>query len=291
MCDEHSFHDMTEHLRAMGADVSRRRFGLLAAGAMIATLPRAANALDVKEQEVEVKTADGTADAYFVAPSSGKYPAVIIWTDIYGLRPAYRQMGKRLAESGYAVLVPNPYYRVGKVLALPKGLDFAKPDDRAKLMALMGGTNATTNAVDGSAYIAFLDKQPAVDAKKKMGTTGYCMGGPPVFRMAGLHPDRVGAAASFHGASLVSDQPDSPHLLIPKMKAQVLVAIAENDDKGQPEAKTVLRDAFGKANLKAEVEVYAALHGWCPPDGAAYNKEQSERAWARLLANFGSALA
>ncbi len=290
MCDQDSLNDMTEHLRATGADVSRRRFGLLTVGAMIATLPRAANALDVKEQDVEVKTKDGTADSYFVAPSSGKHPAVIVWVDAFGLRPAFRQMGKRLAESGYSVLIPNPYYRTGKVDALPKGLDFAKPDDRAVLMKLMGALNADTHASDGNAYLDFVAKQASVDTNKKAGTTGYCMGGAPVFRLAAAHPDRIGAAGSFHGGGLVTDKPDSPHLLIPKMKASLLVAIAENDDKGQPEAKTVLADTFKKANVKAEVEVYAAQHGWCPPDMAMYKQDQAEKAWSRMLAIFKPAL-
>ncbi len=291
MCDEHSLNDMNEHLHATGADLTRRRFGLLAAGAMIATLPRAANALDVKEMDVDVKTADGVADSYFVAPSSGKHPAIVVWVDAFGLRPAFRQMGKRLAESGYSVLIPNPYYRVGKAASLPQGLDFSKPDDRAQLMKLMGALNPDTHVADAKAYIAYVDQHAAVDTKKKMGTTGYCMGGAPVFRTAALRPDRVGAAATFHGGGLVTDQPTSPHLLIPKMKAQYLVAIAENDDKGQPEAKTVLKDTFGKANLKAEVEVYTGtMHGWCPPDAAVYNKDQAEKAWTRMLANFSATL-
>ena len=291
MCDQDSLNDMSEHLKATGADLSRRSFGLLAAGAMIATLPRAANALDVKEQDVEVKTKDGTADSYFVAPSAGKHPAVIVWVDAFGLRPAFRQMGKRLAESGYAVLIPNPYYRTSKASAIPQGLDFNKPDDRAQLMKLMGGLNAGTHATDGSAYIEFVGKQASVDTAKKIGTTGYCMGGAPVFRLAGMHPDRVGAAATFHGGGLVTDQQDSPHLLIPKMKSQLLVAIAENDDKTQPDAKTVLKDSFQKANVKAEVEVYPAMHGWCPPDSAVYKQAEAEKAWSRLLATFKPALA
>ena len=293
MCDQNSLHDMTEHLRETGADLSRRRFGLLTAGAMIATLPRAANAVDVKEQDVEVKTKDGVADSYFVAPSSGKHPAIIVWVDAFGLRPAFRQMGKRLAESGYAVLIPNPYYRVGKASTLPQGLDFSKPDDRAQLMKFMSALNAGTHASDGSAYIDFVSKQASVDNGKKIGTTGYCMGGAPVFRLAGMHPDRVGAAATFHGGGLVApDAPDSPHLLIPKMKAQLLVAIAENDDKTQPDAKTILKDSFQKSNVKDEVEVYTGtMHGWCPPDAAVYNKDQAEKAWSRLLATFKPALA
>ena len=293
MCEEHSMNDMAEHLRATGRDLSRRRFGALAAGAgVMATLPRAANALDVTETNVTVRTPDGMAEAYFAHPSSGKHPAVLVWPDAFGLRPAFKQMGKRLAESGYAVLVPNPFYRTAKLPALPEGLDFAKPDDRAQVMKMIQSLSPETHVTDAKAFIGHLESQSAVDTSRKMGTTGYCMGGPMTMRTAAERPDRIGAAASFHGGGLVTDQPNSPHLLVPKMKAQYLIAVAENDDKTQPEAKTMLRDAFGKAGLKAEIEVYAgAQHGWCPPDAAVYNRAQAERAWGRLLALFGTALA
>ena len=293
MCDENSLNDMTEHLQKTGADMTRRRFGLLAAGgAMLAALPRAANAVDTKDQDITVKTPDGIAEAYFVHPASGKAPAVLVWPDAFGLRPAFKQMAKRLAESGYAVFVPNPYYRTAKVPALPDGLDFAKPDDRAQIMKLMSTLSADTNLTDAKAFITFLDGHAAVDNKKKMGTTGYCMGGPMTMRTAAAHPDRVGAAGSFHGGGLVTKDPSSPHLLVPKMKAQYLFAIAENDDKAQPDAKTALREAFDAAKLKAEIEVYAGtMHGWCPPDAAVYNKDQAEKAWSRLLATFKSGLA
>lgn len=293
MCDENSLNDMNEHLRATGADMTRRKFGLLAASsAMLAALPRAANAVDTKDQDITVKTPDGTAEAYFVHPASGKAPAVLVWPDAFGLRPAFKQMAKRLAESGYAVFVPNPYYRVAKQPALPEGLDFAKDADRAQIMKLMSTLSADTNVTDAKAFITFLDGHAAVDTKRKMGTTGYCMGGPMTMRTAAMHPDRVGAAGSFHGGGLVTKDANSPHLLVPKMKAQYLFAIAENDDKSQPDAKTALREAFDKAKLKAEIEVYAGtMHGWCPPDAAVYNKDQAEKAWARLLATFQSGLA
>jgi len=292
MCDQDSLHDMAEHERKTG-DLSRRRFGGLAMGAaLMATLPRAANALDVKESNVTIKTPDGTAEAYFVHPATGKHPGVLVWADAFGLRPAFRQMGKRLAESGYAVLIPNPYYRVAKVPALPEGLDFAKPDDRAQIMKLMTTLTPQTNLVDAKAFVSYLDAQAAVDTGRKMGTTGYCMGGPMTMRTAAQHADRIGAAASFHGGGLVTDKPDSPHLLVPRMKAHYLFAIAENDDKAQPEAKGALRDAFAAAKLPAEIEVYAGtLHGWCPPDAVVYNQAQAERAWERLLATFKAGLA
>jgi carboxymethylenebutenolidase len=292
MCDEHSLNDMTEHLRQTGADVSRRRFGVLASAAgLMAALPRSANAVDVKEADVVVKTPDGEAEAYFAHPASGKHPAVLVWPDAFGLRPAFKQMGKRLAESGYAVFIPNPYYRSAKMPALPEGLDFSKPDDRAQIMKLMQALTPETQVTDAKAFIEYIDKQGAVDTKRKMGTTGYCMGGPFTMRTAAERPDRVAAAGSFHGGGLATDKPNSPHLLIPKMKADYLVAIADNDDKADPKSKDILREAFGKAGLKAEIEVYAgAMHGWCPPDAAVYNQAQAEKAWSRMLAMFKTAL-
>jgi carboxymethylenebutenolidase len=255
-------------------------------------LPRLADAAETKGVDVEIKTPDGTCDAYFVSPAKGRHPAVLTWPDIFGLRPASKEMATRLAGSGYSVLVINPFYRTQKAPTSPEHPDFNDPATRQALMTLAGTLSPATAATDATAFIAFLDAQPSVDKKKKMGTTGYCMGGPFVFRTAAAHADRIGAAATFHGGGLVTDKPDSPHLLIPQMKAQYLVAIAENDDTRQPEAKTVLKDAFAKANLQAEVEVYAgAQHGWCPPDSAVYNHDQAEKAWSRQLALFSKALA
>jgi carboxymethylenebutenolidase len=293
MCDQDSLHDMAEHVRKTGGDLTRRRFGAMAAGvALMAGLPRAANALDVKESDVMVTTPDGTAEAHFVHPTTGKHPGVIVWVDAFGLRPAFKQMARRLAESGYAVLTHNPYYRATKVPALPEGLDFAKPDDRAQIMKLMSALTAETNVIDAKALVAFLDSQSAVDTARKIGTTGYCMGGAMTMRTAAEFPARVGAAGSFHGGGLVTDNADSPHLLMSKIKAHYLFAIAENDDKAQPEAKTILRQTADKTGVKAEIEVYTgALHGWCPPDMPAYNQAQAERAWDRLLVTFKSGLA
>ncbi|MCA0201323.1 MAG: dienelactone hydrolase family protein [Proteobacteria bacterium] len=285
MCDEHSMTDMAD------AQLSRRRLGALTIGAgLMAALPRAANAVDVKESTVTIKTPDGKAEAHFVHPSAGKAPAVLVWPDAFGLRPAFTQMGKRLAESGYAVLTVNPYYRTAKVPALPAGLDFAKPDDRAQIMKLMSTLSPATHVTDAKAFIGWLDSQSAVDTGKKMGTTGYCMGGPITMRTAAERPDRVGGAASFHGGGLVTDQPNSPHLLVSKIKAQYLFAVAQNDDQQQPTAKDVLRDEFAKNKLKAEIEVYPAQHGWCPPDAAVYDQAQAEKAWSRMLATFKTAL-
>ena len=291
MCDQDIMKDMAEHQKQNG-DLSRRRFGALTAGAaLMASLPRAANALDVMEMMVDIKTPDGTAEAYLAHPSTGKHPGVLVWCDAFGLRPAFKAMGKRLAESGYTVLIPNPYYRSAKVPVLPEGLDFAKDADRAQIMKFMSTLSPTTQVVDAKAFTAFLDTQSAVDTKKKMGTTGYCMGGPMTIRTAAERPDRIGAAGSFHGGGLVTDQPDSPHLLIPKIKAQYLFAIAESDDKAQPTAKDVLKESFAKAKLPAEIEVYqGTMHGWCPPDAVVYNQAQAEKAWSRLLATFKTAL-
>lgn len=292
MCDNDSLDDMAEYgLRS--AELSRRRFGALTIGAGFASmLPKLADAAEVEETEVLVKTTDGTADAYFVHPAKGKHPGALIWPDIFGLRPAFRQMGKRLAESGYAVLVINPFYRTQKAPTAPEHPDFNDPPTRQALMSLAGTLSADTALTDARAFVGYLDGQKAVDNKRRMGTTGYCMGGPFTMRTAAAFPDRIGAGASFHGGGLVTDKPDSPHLLVPRMKAHYLIAIAENDDKRQPEAKDVLRESFAKAHLPAEIEVYAGtMHGWCPPDSAVYNHDQAEKAWGRMLALFKTALA
>jgi carboxymethylenebutenolidase len=283
MCDQDHFE---EDLKIY----SRRDVGVLAAAVGAAMmLPRAVNALDTKESDVNIKTPDGTCDAYFVYPATGAHAAVLVWPDIFGLRPAFRQMGKRLAESGYAVLVVNPFYRTKKAADVaPNGAKTPIPD----LLPLAQTLNATTHVTDAKAFIAWLDQQPQVDKNKKIGTTGYCMGGPMVMRTAAAVPNRVGAAGTFHGGGLVTKNPDSPHLLIPQMKAQFLVAIAENDDMREPDSKTVLKDEFAKAKLPAEVEVYSgAAHGWCPPDTQVYNHDAAEKAWSRMLAMFQKALA
>ena len=289
MCDEHFEEDLAKYMRP---SITRRQFGALSIGAgMAMLLPRAADALDVAESDVNVKTPDGTADCYFVHPSTGAYPGVVVWPDILGLRPAFRQMGKRLAESGYAVLVVNPFYRQKRAPVVPTGASFADNATRNIVMPLAQALNATTHASDAKAFVAFLDTQAAVNRTRKVGTTGYCMGGPIVMRTAAAVPARIGAGATFHGGGLVTNQPDSPHLLIPTMKAQFLCCVAENDDQREPESKNVLKATFGKAGLPAEVEVYGAAHGWCVPDSAVYNEAQAEKAWSRLLALFGKALA
>ena len=256
---------------------------LLGAGVAM-MLPRVANAQATAEREVEIKTPDGACDAYFVHPATGSAAGVLIWPDIFGLRPAMRTMGKRLAQQGYSVLVVNPFYRVGKPTATG-----ATPI--GEMMPFRKGMNATTDMSDAKTFVAWLDAQPQVNKNRKVGVQGYCMGGPMSFHTASAVPDRIGAVASFHGGGLVNNNPNSPHVLAAATKASFLIAIAENDDKQRPTDKTTLRETFDKAKLSAEIEVYMAAHGWCPPDTQVYSEPAAERAWSRLLALYGKALA
>ena len=288
MCDDNTNAENARYLQ--GKRLTRREFGAVSAGAgLAALLPRPANAQSVTESEIEIETPDGVCDSYFVHPASGAHPGVLIWPDAFGLRPAIRQMATRLAESGYSVLAVNQYYRTKKA-PIAEGTNFAEL--RETLRPLMQSLSPETNVTDAKAFVGFLDSQSSVDSDRKMGTMGYCMGGPMTMRTAAALPDRIGAGASFHGGGLVTDQPDSPHLLVEKMTAHYLFAIAENDDQRQPEAKDVLRETFEAAGLPAEIEVYEdAMHGWCPPDTPVYHEAQAERAWSRLLALFERALA
>jgi carboxymethylenebutenolidase len=287
MCDQDHFEKDRQTYESLGL-VTRKQFGIMLGAGMAMMLPQVANAVTVTESEVNVTTPDGTADCYFVHPASGKAPGVLIWPDIFGLRPAFRQMGKRLAQSGYSVLVVNPFYRTKKAPTADAGA--ATPIDQVRPLAQT--LNETTHMTDAKAFIAWLDKQPSVAKDRKIGTQGYCMGGPIAFRTAAAVPDRVGAVASFHGGGLVTDKPNSPHLEAAKSKAQFLIAIASNDDARSPKDKEVLKDTFAKANLPAEIEVYAgAAHGWCPPDSHVYSEPQAEKAWSRLLVLYGKALA
>jgi carboxymethylenebutenolidase len=287
MCDQDHFENDRQEFEARGL-VTRKQFGVMLGAGVAMMLPKVANAVAVTESEVNVTTPDGTADCYFVHPASGTAPAVLVWPDIFGLRPAFRQMGKRLAESGYSVLVVNPFYRVKKAPTAEAG----GATNIQTLMPLARALNETTQMTDAKAFIAWLDGQGSVARNRKVGTQGYCMGGPIAFRTAAAVPDRVGAVASFHGGGLVTDQPNSPHLQAAKTKAQFLIAIADNDDKRSPNDKTTLKDTFSKANLPAEIEVYTGgAHGWCPPDSQVYNEALAEKAWTRLLALYGKALA
>jgi carboxymethylenebutenolidase len=283
MCDELTNKDAEEYLRRHA--LTRREFGKRGAGVALAMmLPPVANALDVTEQDVLVETPDGMADCYFVHPSSGEHAAVIIWPDIVGIRPAFRAMGKRLAESGYSVLVVNPYYRTVKGAVVPEGKTFRDPGIREMLMPHARTLSPATCVSDGRAFVEYLDNQTPVDTARKIGTTGYCMTGSYTMRLAAAIPNRIGAGGSFHGGGLVTDSDDSPHLLIPQMNAGFLIAIAENDHEKSPDTEGRLRTSFDDANVAAEVEVYkGTLHGWCPPDSAVYNEEEAERAWSKLL--------
>ncbi len=287
MCDQDHFEADRLDYEARGL-VTRRTFsGMLLGAGMVAALPQVANAAAVTEAEVLIPMPDGTADAYFVHPASGTAPAVLVWPDLFGLRPAFRQMGKRLAESGYAVLVVNPFYRQKKAPTAPQGA--ASPVN--ELMPLMQALSEATHMADARGLIAWLDAQPSVAKNRKVGTQGYCMGGPIALRTAAAVPARVGAAASFHGGGLVLEGPNSPHLQAAKASAQLLIAIGNNDDERAPKDKDIMRETFAKAGLAAEIEVYGAAHGWCPPDSRVYNEALAEKAWSRLLALYGKALA
>ena len=287
MCHQNHFEEDRQDYEALGL-VTRKQFGVMLGAGIAMMLPQVANAVAVVESEVDVATPDGTADCYFAHPATGTGAAVLMWPDIFGLRPAFRQMGKRLAESGYSVLVVNPFYRAKKAPTAEAGAT----TPIQQVMPLAQGLNETTHMTDAKAFIAWLDKQPSVAKNRKVGTQGYCMGGPIAFRTAAAVPDRVGAVASFHGGGLATDKPNSPHLQAAKTKAQFLIAIAANDDTRSPKEKDVLKETFSAANLSAEIEVYTgAAHGWCPPDSRVYSEPLAEKAWARLLALYAKALA
>lgn len=291
MCDEDTEGDVERWLEQRGG-LTRRRFGALAAGTAAAMmLPRLASALDVVEGDVRITTPDGICDAHLAHPASGRHPGVIVWPDIVGLRPAFRDMGRRLAEAGFAVLTINPYYRTAPAPVVPAGASFRDPETREVLLPLARSLSTETTVTDARAFSDWLLGVSAVDTSRGFGTTGYCMGGPMAMRAAATLPERIDAVGTFHGSRMVQDDPDSVHRAIPDMDAAFLVAIAENDDERAPEDKTVLREAFAAAGLQAEVEVYAgAMHGWCPPDSAVHDPEQADRAFRRLLALFESAL-
>ncbi len=287
MCDQDHFDDDLKEFEAKGM-VTRRQFGVLLGAGIAMMLPQVANAVAVTESDVTIKTPDGMADCYFVHPATGTAPGVLVWPDIFGLRPSFRQMGKRLAESGYSVLVVNPFYRTQKAPTAAQGAATPIPS----LLPLAQSLNETTQMTDAKTFIPWLDAQASVAKNRKIGTQGYCMGGPFAFRTAAAMPARIGAVATFHGGGLVTDMPNSPHLQAAKTKAQFLIAIAANDDMRSPNEKNVLKETFANAKLPAEIEVYAgAAHGWCPPDSGVYNEPQAEKAWSRLLALYGKALA
>lgn len=288
MCDE-----ATEAERdRVGMPVARRSFAALAGiGALAAMLPAHALAgKPVKGRDVTIRTEDGVIDAYFVAPAEGKHPGVLIWPDIRGLRPAFRLMADRLAGDGYAVLCVNPFYRWEKSPVVTAASDWTDPAVREKLFGYMQQLNREGTQRDAAALIAFLDSRPEVDTVRRLGVTGYCMGGPMTIWTAAQSPERIGAAASFHGARIATGEPGSPHLLIPATGAGYLFAIAEDDDAKEPEEKNRLNAVLGARPQWHEVEVYAAKHGWCPPDGRVYDEAAAEKAWGRMLALFEDSL-
>jgi carboxymethylenebutenolidase len=283
MCDDFIHQGLTHD-----PTVSRRAFVMTtAATAAVLSSPGIASAqANVVEKDVNVPMASGVSDsALFYPEGNGPWPAVLVWTDILGLRPVFREMGRRLAAEGYVVLVPNPFYRNARAPVVDGSFDFSKPEDRAKVMPMAAALTADANISDAKAYTTFLDQQPQTDKKKKMGVQGYCMGGPLTFRTAATRADRIGAAATFHGGGLVTDKPDSPHLMIPEMKAEVLCCVADNDDKRDPAAKDTLKQSFATAHLTATVEVFEGCnHGWTVRGSQVYNEAGAERAWSELTA-------
>ncbi|KQW73271.1 dienelactone hydrolase [Phenylobacterium sp. Root77] len=287
MCDDDIHQGLIED-----PTVSRRTFGLMTVAAAGLTAASAHAAVPVVEKDVEIKTPDGVADAALYYPEGkGSWPAVLLWPDVVSLRPVFREMGKRLAASGYVVLVPNLYYRVKKAPVVDGGFNFANADDRAKLAPLRASVTPEGTDRDAVAYLAYLDAQPQTDKNKKVGTQGYCMGGPLAFRTAGAVPGRVGAVASFHGGGLFTDAPTSPHLVLPKTQAEYMVLVADNDDKQDPAAKEKVKGALDAAKLKNRVEVYeGAAHGWTVKGSQVYNEPAAEKAWAELLDLYKRAL-
>ncbi len=298
MCD-----DITESENELY--LKRRALGL-GAGATVATLlagcktsaapepagtvgaaPAAAETMSgtTRHRRVSITTPDGEAEGFFVAPSEGKHPAVLIWPDVAGLRPAFEAMATRLAEAGYAVLAVNQYYRSSELPIFERFDDWMTEEGKAKTQPMFGDLSSAGIAADGAAFVDWLDQQAEVDTARKIGTTGYCMGGPFTVRTAAAAPDRVGLLGSFHGGRLVTDEPDSPHALFATMQAAALICVAQNDDARAPATKTTLKSAADAAGRAVEIEVYPAQHGWCVPDSPVYDEAQAERAWSRLLAN------
>ena len=292
MCDYDTQKDADAYLEEH-PDMSRRDFTKLATGASMAMmLPAVANAQSISERDVEIRTPDGVADCHFAYPSTGSHAAVLVWPDILALRPAFREMGRRLAREGYAVLTVNPFYRDARSPVVPLGAGFGQPEIRELVLPMARNLNAETHFTDARTFTTWLDEQDEVDTSKGIGTTGYCMGGPMVMRTVAAVPERFAAGATFHGGGLATGNPDSPHLLIPETRAAMLHCVADNDDQNNPEAKVTLREAYAAASTDAEIEVYSgALHGWCAIDSQVYHQEQAERAWSRLLNLFATKLA
>ncbi len=299
MCDEDTSKEFTEHQKRNG--ISRRIFTTSSAAAFVALAAcssvaddatnSTATSLDVTEQDITIKTADGEADCYWVHPTQGSHAAVIMWPDIVGLRPAFRAMGKRLAKSGYSVLVVNPYYRNIKGQPLPEGMTLQSDGVWDILRPLARSLSPDTVRTDSKAFVSWLDEQSAVDTNKGIGTVGYCMSGPFTLFTAATAPERIRAVGTFHSGALITDKDTSAHLVIPKIKADVLIATAADDHEKRPEEQGKLIELFSANKLDAEVKVYeGAMHGWVPPDMPSYDKEKSEAAWAQMLSLFEKSL-
>ena len=292
MCDDLTVLAEDRALARMG--ISRRDFGL-AGGATVlwAGMVAAAEASQgpggapaLAESMVTIATADGSADAFFVHPGRGRHPAVLLWPDIAGLREAYKIMARRLAQAGFAVLAVNHYYRSAPAPVMSGFAEWRTPEGQAKLKPMIAAINPARTSADAVAFTGWLDRQAAVDTRRKIGTVGFCMGGPYTVRTAAAVPARVGAAASMHGGGLVGAAPDSPVRLIARTNASFFFAIGRNDDAGAPGDKDALRAAADAAHRPAVIVVYNADHGWTTIDTPMYDHAEAEKAWARMLALF-----
>ncbi|ABC65005.1 dienelactone hydrolase family protein [Erythrobacter litoralis] len=295
MCDERDFAEWDRKIAAKG--LSRREFGALTGAAALAAcaggetvaVEASMDASGLVENRVLIDTEDGEMDAFFVHPSAGKYPAVIVWPDIASLRESKRNIARRLAGQGYAVLVANPYYRDVPGDRFESSVQFREAGGFQLVRPWREKLSSDAVMRDADALVSWLDGREAVDSERGIGTQGYCMGGPFTVYTAHSRPDRVKAAASFHGGGLVREDEDSPHKIL-EDGTSYLFAIAQNDDERDPDDKTALREAAEAAGVDAEVEVYAGDHGWTVPDNPAYVEGPAEKAWSRLLALYEEAL-
>jgi len=286
MCDENTLADAARAASRSG--LSRRDFGVTGTAAALAAYGGEALAagFPLAQSTVMVPMGDGAGDAFFVHPARGRHPAIILWPDIAGLRDANQAMARRLAAAGYAVLAVNQYWRSARAPVLHSFAEWRQPGGQERLAPMIARITPDSVVRDGVAYVAWLDRQAAVDTKRGIGSCGYCMGGPFAVRTAWAAPRRVRAVASLHGGGLVGDKPDSPHRLLEKTAASYLFAIARNDDARAPADKDTLRAAAAAAHRPAEIEVYRGDHGWTVPDSPSYDKAEADRAFARMLALF-----
>ena len=265
-------------------ELTRRRFAALGAAAagLTGVAGQAFAQAAVTERDVTIRTPDGACDAVLFTPTgAGRWPGVLFWPDAGGLRQVKRDMGRRMASQGYVVLVVNPYYRTDKAAAMA-ALNTQVPAEAAKRTAARAAMTPEAVVRDARTFVAYLDRLPQT-SNAKVGVQGYCMGGALSIRTAAAMPNRIGAVGSFHGGNgLVSQDPNSPHLLIAKTNARYLFATAKNDDEMDPSIKGGLSAALYQAGRPGIVDVYQANHGWCVPASAAYHEAEAERAWAEL---------